>query len=610
MALTPKQIGRSAGRIFQSVMPIDWAYRPQEDQEDYGVDAEIELIGENEKATGFIFKAQIKGQERVNIINNEKFVSFNLSTERLSYYMSQLDFPIILVVVDVTTKIVYWCTLQDNQELNDRLAISLGERKKTITIHIPSDNTLSGDGDGDKLIDGVMANLSWLKINALNKIKTPIHEMLKNSPSQLIDELIQRNKEFNFYLYIEQYDRLLKSGSYQELLNNAKITFESTSELFDTRFNSGVYIEQVYLRALKDKPEIKDEYLFGLYQSLINLVRTEKMNKHYRMYVIFLMRAFIADKLIETDYHVVITKQNTAGDPLTSWMLNRENDRIITTTAKHVEKIIYAINNMILHGNEKFLVDAISKIAIKLSVYAHRLKIDERVESSEYLFNWLDYCLNIAIEICKSQGNEGLHGKFILIYATIRVNQDNYQEYIEEARAKADYFQSDEVKAELNDSLNKISAQKNAYAQREDPDFEVEFFTSRAKQLGFKIDDPDDEMGRIIKQGLLDYNPERVVKNCEHLLMFASRSLGIPARMVGLYSASMKYLVCTKKKYIMGGWKLDDIYHFNPTGGFKEEFCKNCQDNCPRSIDWKWTSAWQEEQTDIHKDLVAPFERW
>ncbi|MDA8490711.1 hypothetical protein, partial [Kluyvera sp. Awk 3] len=255
-------------------------------------------------------------------------------------------------------------------------------------------------------------------------------------------------------------------------------------------------------------------------------------------------------------------------------------------------------------------VDAISRVAIKLGIYAHRLKIDERIESSEYLFSWLDYCINIAIEICKSQGNEAQHAKFILMYATIRVNQDDYQDYIEAARDKIDYFKDEELKAELHDSLNKISNQKISYIQRKDPDFEIEFFTSRAKQLGFKIDDPDDEMGQIIKQGLLDYNPERVVKNCEHLIMFASRSLGIPARMVGLYSASMKYLVCTKKKHIMGGWKLDDIYHFNPIGGFKEEFCKNCQDNCPRSPDWKWTSAWQEEQNEIHKELLAPLERW
>ncbi|MBD9642246.1 DUF4365 domain-containing protein [Pantoea sp. PNT02] len=608
MALTPKQIGRSAGRIFQSNIPLDWAYRPQEDQEDYGVDAEIELIGDNEKATGIIFKAQIKGQENVNVINEGETISFSLSIERLSYYMGQLDLPIILVVVDVTTKIVYWCTLQDNHELGERLAKSIGEGKKYITIHIPSGNTLPEGSD--KLLKSVMGNLSWLKINALNKINTPIHQMLKNSPSKMIDELIQRNKEFNFYLYIEQYDRLLKNKSYEELFDKARVTFESTSELFNTRFNSALYIEQVYLSEVLNNPELRDECLFYLYSSLTNLVREEKMNAQYRMYVVFLLRAFITNKLIETDYHVLITKKNTEHDALTSWMLLNENNRVVTTTARHVEKIIYAINKMILYGNEDFFVDAISRVAIKLGVYSHRLKLDELTKSSEYLLNWLDYCLNIAIEICKSQGNDALHAKLILIYVTIRVNQDDYKDYIEEAKAKVKYFKDEEVRNGLIASLEKISLDKSSYLLRNDPDLEIDFFTSRAKQLGFKIDDADDEIGQIIKQGLLDYNPERIVKNCEHLLMFASRSLGIPARMVGLYSASTKYLVCTKKNHIMGGWRLDDIYNSNPIGGFKDEFCANCNDNCPRSPDWKWTSAWQQEKNELHKELLARLDRW
>lgn len=59
------------------------------------------------------------------------------------------------------------------------------------------------------------------------------------------------------------------------------------------------------------------------------------------MYVVFLMRSFIIDKLIETDYHAVITKRNTSHDELTSWMLNHENDRIATATANHVQNNLF-----------------------------------------------------------------------------------------------------------------------------------------------------------------------------------------------------------------------------------------------------------------------------
>ncbi len=68
--MNAKEIGRKAGRILEFHLPDHWIFRSQEDQEDYGIDGEIELANESDNATGFIFKAQIKGQKAVSIIEN------------------------------------------------------------------------------------------------------------------------------------------------------------------------------------------------------------------------------------------------------------------------------------------------------------------------------------------------------------------------------------------------------------------------------------------------------------------------------------------------------------------------------------------------------------
>jgi hypothetical protein len=44
MAMTPKEIGRAAGRIFAAAIPSNWVIRNQQDQEDYGIDYEIEVM--------------------------------------------------------------------------------------------------------------------------------------------------------------------------------------------------------------------------------------------------------------------------------------------------------------------------------------------------------------------------------------------------------------------------------------------------------------------------------------------------------------------------------------------------------------------------------------
>ena len=142
---------------------------------------------------------------------------------------------------------------------------------------------------------------------------------------------------------------------------------------------------------------------------------------------------------------------------------------------------------------------------------------------------------------------------------------------------------------------------------------EIEFFQQHAKQLGFDYDDPENEFGRIIQQGLEDYNPERVLKECEHLLVFNSSALGMPAKMVGLPSATMKIIHCVEYKHTMGGWGLDMVYQGIddiPNSGFKSRHCINCDKCKPRADDWKWNSKWQAEMYRENMELYRKLDSW
>lgn len=92
--INAKEIGRRAGRAFEFCLPDNWLFRSQEDQEDYGIDGEIEITTPQDKATGFIFKAKIKGQAAVSFIEEGKKASFSLSLERLQYYISNVEIAV------------------------------------------------------------------------------------------------------------------------------------------------------------------------------------------------------------------------------------------------------------------------------------------------------------------------------------------------------------------------------------------------------------------------------------------------------------------------------------------------------------------------------------
>ncbi|MCB1025469.1 MAG: DUF4365 domain-containing protein, partial [Acidobacteria bacterium] len=204
--MNPKEIGRTAGRIFYGTIPSNWADRGQEDQEDYGIDGELEVIDTDDHATGFIFKVQIKGKKEVTTINDGETASFSISVERLKYYMRQIEIPVILIVVDVSKEQVFWKSLQDDNNINDILETSIKKNQDTATIHIPISNTLPEKSD--QLLEAVAENLNWLRANALSRMTQPIQDFIKKSPTDRLSELQESSKLINFHIFIEKFERL------------------------------------------------------------------------------------------------------------------------------------------------------------------------------------------------------------------------------------------------------------------------------------------------------------------------------------------------------------------------------------------------------------------
>lgn len=105
--MTNKEINRVSGRLFEGLLPPSWALRSQEDQEDYGIDGEIEITTPEDKATGLIFKMQLKGTENPDYDKDGQLVYSDASVERFIYYVKHVKLPVIFVVCDVVKNNVF-----------------------------------------------------------------------------------------------------------------------------------------------------------------------------------------------------------------------------------------------------------------------------------------------------------------------------------------------------------------------------------------------------------------------------------------------------------------------------------------------------------------------
>lgn len=603
--MNAKEIGRRAGRVFEFCLPDNWLFRSQEDQEDYGIDGEVEITTSEDKATGFIFKAQIKGQEQVSLIEDGRKISFSLSLERLQYYMSNVEIAIILFVVDVTNETVYWNSLQDDDQLRSQMQKALVKGQNTINVHLPSINILKRNNIS-KLIEAININLDWLRLNGLRKIN--YSEIFKKSTDEKVRDWLEQAKDQSYYAYMEQFERLYINKEFEKLLQLIHHVFPSRTEKKELRFYAGLYAEKVCEQDLGFGSEEYYRNSFDIFEKILNLVRINKFDKYYQIYIILLWRSWILRQQIKIDYHHFMANKMVRQDSFASLITQAIERQISLKISINLVKTVRLVNKSISQTDPNIFLDTFPKLAIYIILLVHKLRDEGLQESVEVLEGWLDYCTELGLRLAFQSNQEDLYVLFLNVFVSLKVHSKEQIHYLTTARNMLESLHRKDLKDYFIQYLNKLEEQfnKDDNEYNLSTDEEVEFFKKQAKNLGFDYDDPENEYGRIIKQGLEDYNPERILKDCENLLVFNSSALGVPAQMVGIPSATMKIIHCLEYGYTGGGWGLDNAYEgINgiPDTGFKSRHCINCSKKTLRNPDWKWNSGWQAEIHQKHAEL-------
>lgn len=123
--------------ILQDQLPDDWIVRI--DRTDYGIDGEIEVVGRNRIVVGNIVKFQIKGHRKFRF--RAQNVVQRVSVSSINYWL-EIPLPVILFVVDVGQRIVYWIDVKSYIHGKLSLARSNWRQQKTTQIEIPTRNRL------------------------------------------------------------------------------------------------------------------------------------------------------------------------------------------------------------------------------------------------------------------------------------------------------------------------------------------------------------------------------------------------------------------------------------------------------------------------------------
>ncbi|WP_312829310.1 DUF4365 domain-containing protein [Pantoea anthophila] len=594
------EIGDRAGRIFQYNIPDNWIYRTQEDQNDHGIDAEIELKDSSGKALGkeSTFKLQLKGELNTTKIKKGKFISYTLKTDRLKYYLS-FKIPVILVVVDITTETIYWLSITNNKHLIKEIDEN---NNASVNIHIPIKNSLERRKPEafEVLLKAVASSWNFLSIKGLKDAV----ENYENLSTEDISEVIDDVGDALYKAYHQQLHDLSLNRKFDEVYITASKLVQSEIVPIKDRFVATLYYDQAftkspYTKVVKDVIKQKYDICF----TLINFAKIDKIQAHR---FISISKARIA--LFRNTNEQLFPLHHINNNPNISpgfgrYIAYTTSDSLYRECCRQLEKIIRLFARIVKKGQLHVLVSEFSTLLIPLTIFKDIHKNRGSNESISFLNNWINNVFALCLNYCCIAQEEGYALElYLLNIKATTSNRNVYRQVIVE--------NFDDVSGKLDEIDNsRPDFDKIENIRSLTIDDQKQYFISMAKSLHMDPDDPENELGQIVHRAMVNYDPSEIVKDCENLLVHY-RPGGVVAEMLSLHSAGGMHLIfCSKHKYIAGtGNILSERYNcaseHDYMKGFKQLYCDSCPDKKPRGSDWKWDLEWQFSQAEDNRDFL------
>ena len=606
------EIDELAGRLFASTLPASWRIREQ--NKDYGIDMEIEIFDDH-KTTGIIFKVQLKGTENPIFLADQSFICLQLRKTDANYFCEEISIPVILILVDVSAKKAWWHPIQLDTKLQEENLKKSENHKSTVVLHINPENSLPSSLNN--LFNKIRESQIYLAIKKISKTSPELLQAAINfipDIDSIHHQLSQQISNLNIIKLAKAWDAK-DIDSLEDLIN--EITCNNHSSIVEN-YHAYFYLELLERNKLQLPAESdnlwKIEYKFAMSLKSIGL---KNGPLYIRLLAIFAFHASLLHRASDRDYYLFLNslvnsdeRNKSLKDPLWGSFLPVIRINSTMSVIRKLNHCVQYINIIINKGQIQVIPECIARLQISMIIFLNRIyseQLPNAAKNTEDFFqnlcdigikislklkNWKNLVLILlnSTHLCNVHDEISINNRFAWIEKEINLIED--ESIREEAKKLAQLHKIDMLKYIQQQTSSKMDP---------DPDIEKQVYENMAIGMGIDLKKPDDPISQIIKIGIADLNPERVLKNCEHLYV-TTGSIGIPGRMLMLPTAGSKSMFCTFHGYGIGGLSLDSIYSL-----FKDKYCINCKEKKPHPDDWKWSHIWQRGEIEKHKHKFKSF---
>lgn len=549
-------------------------------QRDYGWDYVVEVF-RNNKSTGLLFNAQLKGSRHTEYSADGTFVAQALKQDAADYLARQLRQPTFLFHADVNTKNLFWSAIQLDQKLLD--ALEQG-KAKSLTVRIPTANILPAG------IDRFLVDLTQSQTVVVSRIllgTKPIVfiDAMAGQPVERIAEFAEDFHEKGFYLELQSAHKQRQGGDLVGAIAAVRKVVASSSSggYVEAHFNATLQLGELevfqFMRSDRPQALVADKKL----ASAIELCRIAKRTpKHLHLF------AQIARKAAELGVAV----QKTFGLLMNWWGHKRRGHDTIWLAV-----LSFQLQQSLLVAHRKYrqslrLAEATAKspfrwitsrpladIAVQIGILASVLdRCDFKEAARQYkqsAFEVVKFAAAIASE------NQSMDELFNAVMMGKVLEQDKDGEIFKWVRSVIDQWPEDSQYRKNAEEL-----MQRAIARLDGVKFEGDIKTT-PRQIHHNIltsagiDPTLEPWVTLIALAIKDDDPTRVLIDCQHKRVMRHPGSDPALDRLALERANPKIIGCALHRYAIGGRALDDIDQ-----QFKGRYCDACTDKAPRPAGW------------------------
>lgn len=619
--LNSSEIKRRSQRIFENLLLSSWIFRSQEDQEDYGVDGEIEVTTKQDKATGFIFKVQLKGTSVAEYDENGQLVFSKASVGRFSYYVDKLHIPFVFVVCDIKSECCYWIPVQGNRTIENALKAAVAKNQTHFTIKLPRKKLLErSDECAEEVMEAVEMASNTITLRRLQQVSA---ESVRGNILGGADgpEEEQRYRLFAGVAATQVIRDMLKAEDFERAAKKARSILDSETEVPAFRILSGVNLAQAYgVIIARNKPAnaafetAKVKYGVALKMREVSFI--QGCDSRIRKYVSFFARSarMNINARVAMALSVSERTQEQQGETLAGPLTKIQRISLSNRVSHDFLRLQKAMIDLAEKGLFSVMPYAWVEWVEGIAPFVHSLWVLDRSDMANAYIRSVGEIMPFCIDIVR-HWVEGEDIRDILFSIGIRyislANASDSQsmvglldEFLAALMGDPVFDCVDEVKQDLRKQVAHIT--ESSGSERLSMEDLRKYYAAQAAALGVDLDDPDDRIAEVVRIGLEDLDPTRVARTCRDIHVFPT-SRGMPAEMLGLPTAGSKRIVCLKHGHALDGLKLDTVYEM-----FSKRFpwdgnkicCVDCPDKAPHPEGWTWSYEWDAQQAKKYKELI------